>query len=52
MTVRECSRLQGMGKFKHLPEAPTRAYRALGNAVNVDIVTKVAESLVGKAKKS
>ena len=46
MTVRECSRLQGLGKLAHLPEAPTRAYRALGNAVNADLVELVARQLV------
>jgi DNA (cytosine-5)-methyltransferase 1 len=46
MTVRECSRLQGMGNLKHLPEAPTVAYRALGNAVNADLVELVAAKLL------
>lgn len=46
MTVRECSRLQGLGTLAHLPDAPTRAYRALGNAVNADLVALVAERLI------
>lgn len=46
MTVRECSRLQGLGDLAYLPEAPTRAYRALGNAVNADLVTLVARQLI------
>jgi len=46
MTVRECSRLQGMGSLEHLPESPTAAYRALGNAVNADLVELVCEKLV------
>lgn len=50
MTVHECSRLQGMGNLKHLPEADTRAYRALGNAVNADLVEIIAESLLGKSE--
>ena len=49
MTVNECSRLQGMGDLV-LPEVPTRAYRALGNAVNADLVRLIAEKLIGPAK--
>ena len=45
MTTRECSRLQSMGELKFIPESKTRAYKAFGNAVNVDIVELVASSL-------
>jgi DNA (cytosine-5)-methyltransferase 1 len=48
MTVRECSRLQGMGELPALPSAPSKAYRALGNAVNADLVRVVAERLIGR----
>lgn len=46
MTVRECSRLQGLGELKHLPQSSTRAYRALGNAVNADLVELIAKHLI------
>lgn len=45
MTPTECARLQGLGGLHDLPSA-TRAFRALGNAVNADLVSMIAEQLL------
>jgi len=51
MTPKECKKLQSMEELEHLPESPDKAYGALGNAVNVKVVQKVAEALVGQANR-
>jgi DNA (cytosine-5)-methyltransferase 1 len=50
MTPRECARLQSMDGISQLPEPPASAFRALGNAVNVDLVRKVAAALIRPAQ--
>lgn len=53
MTPRECSRLQSMGELECLPlVAPTQIYKALGNAVNVNLVNMVAQRLCGEERVS
>ena len=46
MTMKECARLQSMDALKQLPASKTRAYKALGNAVNVDVIASVASNLI------
>lgn len=46
MTPRECARLQSMENLKELPQSPTKAFAALGNAVNSNVVEKVARALL------
>lgn len=47
MTPRECANLQCLGEITHLPEASTKAFKALGNAINANVVQLIAEALLG-----
>ena len=46
MTPTECARLQSLSSLKKLPESNNLAFKALGNAVNVDVVATVAGALL------
>jgi DNA (cytosine-5)-methyltransferase 1 len=49
MTPTEGKLLQSMDKLRYLPESDSKAYEALGNAVNVRVARRVALALVGRA---
>lgn len=49
MTPTECKRLQSMEELQ-LPKQATKAYEALGNAVNVEVARRVAEALLSKPR--
>jgi DNA (cytosine-5)-methyltransferase 1 len=46
MTPGECARLQSLEGLKQLPNTPSKAFHALGNAVNSSVVLRVAEALL------
>jgi DNA (cytosine-5)-methyltransferase 1 len=46
MTPRECARLQCLDGLKALPKTANRAFAALGNAVNSNVVEMVARALL------
>jgi DNA (cytosine-5)-methyltransferase 1 len=46
MTIRECAALQRLERLPELPESQGRAFRALGNAVNAEMIRRVAAELL------
>lgn len=48
MTPRECSRLQSLSILK-LPETSGRAFEALGNAVNTEVVKAIVKNLLSES---
>jgi DNA (cytosine-5)-methyltransferase 1 len=52
MTPLECARLQSLDDLPHLPKASTRAFKALGNAVNASLIQRIAEQLLKPTHKN
>ena len=46
MTRKEAAKLQRMEELKYYPDTIAEAFRAFGNAVNVEVVQKIAEQLL------
>ena len=45
LSIDECLKIQGFDKLKYYPKAIDRFYPAIGNAVNVKVVSKIAKNL-------
>ena len=46
MTKKEAAKLQCMEDLKEVPDTIAKAFRAFGNAVNVEVVKRIAENLL------
>ncbi|WP_107758991.1 DNA cytosine methyltransferase [Dickeya sp. Secpp 1600] len=45
MSIREAAALQSLDKLEYLPETDSKAYKALGNAVNAHIIHEIGQNL-------
>jgi DNA (cytosine-5)-methyltransferase 1 len=45
LSIDECMKIQGFEKLKHFPTEVDKFYPAIGNAVNVKVVSKIAKNL-------
>lgn len=48
MTRKEAAKLQCMDDLKEYPDTIASAFKAFGNAVNVEVVRRIGENLIGK----
>ena len=55
MTIKEAAKIQGMEDLRFVDDnfqmTPIRIFEALGNAVNVEIVSKIAKELIESVNK-
>ena len=49
LTPRECARLQSIDDKVELPKIESNAFKAIGNAVNVKVVSEVAKALLNQS---
>ena len=48
MTRKEGAKLQCLEELKEYPDTIARAFKAFGNAVNVEVVKRIAENLLNE----
>ena len=51
MTRREAAKLQCMENLREIPDTIAKAFRAFGNAVNVEVVRKIADNLIPEERR-